>query len=277
MDRISLDLSGHRSKLNKHLFDYIEYCGLDVLTFIKEYLSNLQPYMIERNKKQEKVDSLICVIDNLYRVSVYIKINSKQFEEIIVSFHENNKNGISRQNNLIMNNTNEFVPIFADSILSICNDTYVVKVISQRGLKVLPIELPARKFKDIFIVRQSSINLQFLDYCNTYIRDLYTSDLDLNFDEIEVFTVLQQISFTSYGRDSFSSISLLIDSLIIQNDIYSKSVADMALITFTQNIKITKEQKEELVYLLETRYKVSSVKRIDEILYRIKDNLIEID
>ena len=35
LDRISLDETEHRSGLNKHLFDYIEYCGLNVLDFIK--------------------------------------------------------------------------------------------------------------------------------------------------------------------------------------------------------------------------------------------------
>lgn len=41
LDRLKLDESTHRSGLNKHLFDYIEYCGLDVIHFIKQYLSNI--------------------------------------------------------------------------------------------------------------------------------------------------------------------------------------------------------------------------------------------
>ena len=86
LDRIVLDNSTHRSGLNQHLFDYIEYCGLDTLAFIKKYLSNLQPYMIERRKDQEPYQSFVCVIDNLYRVSIYIKADTAQFEEIIISF-----------------------------------------------------------------------------------------------------------------------------------------------------------------------------------------------
>lgn len=34
LDRVKLDENEHRSGLNKHLFDYIEYCGLEVLQFI---------------------------------------------------------------------------------------------------------------------------------------------------------------------------------------------------------------------------------------------------
>ncbi len=73
LDRLRLDEDEHRSGLNQHLFHYIEYCGEKPLDYIKDYLSNLQPYMIQRRKDQEKQKSFICVIDNMYRVSVYIK------------------------------------------------------------------------------------------------------------------------------------------------------------------------------------------------------------
>lgn len=102
---------------------------------------------------------------------------------------------------------------------------------------------------------------------------MYTSDLDLDFDKIEVFSMLQQISFTSYGNDTFSSISLLIDSLCIQNDYNSKTVADMALITFAQTLCLTEEQKKDLISLLEQKFKVTSIKRIDLILERVEENL----
>lgn len=236
LDRISLDETEHKSGLNRHLFDYIEYCNLDVLVFMKQYLSNLQPYMIEREKEQEKVKSFYCVIDNLYRVSVYIKVDAKQFEEVIVSFHEDNKRGIAKSNKLIKIDLEKYVPIFAESVMSqVYNENkYIVKAFFQRGLAVLPLELPAVKCQDVFIVKKNAINLQFVSYCNDYIRDLYTSDLQLDFDKIEVFSMLQQISFTSYGKDTFSSISLLIDSLNIQPDYISKSAADCALVTFVQ-------------------------------------------
>lgn len=147
LERLTLDETTHRSGLNKHLFDYIEYCGMDVLAFIKQYLSNLQPYMIERRKDQEKAASYICVIDNLYRVSVYIKVDQKQFEEVVISFHEDNKRGIAKTNSLQKIDLNRMVPIFADSVLSRVSgeNRYVVKAFVQRGLKILPLELAAVK------------------------------------------------------------------------------------------------------------------------------------
>lgn len=275
LDRIVLDQAAHRSGLNKRLFEYIEYCGMDVLEFVKQYLSNLQPYMIERRKDQEAVNSFLCVIDNLYRVSVYIKADTKQFEEVIISFHEDNKRGIAKSNKLATVDIQKYVPVFAESILSRISgeNRCIVKAFFQRGLKVLPVELPAVKCKDVFIVEKRAIDLQFVSYCNDYIRDLYTSDLSLDFDSIEVFSVLQQISFTSYGRDTFSSISLLIDSLNIQSDYISKAAADFALVTFVQNLKLTEEQQDELKELLDQKYMVSDIKKIDLILARVKSNL----
>lgn len=275
LDRIRLDENEHRSGLNKHLFDYIEYCGRDVLDFVKEYLSNIQPYMIERRKEQEKKDTFICVIDNLYRVSVYIKVDKEEFQEIIISFHEDNKRGIAKTNDLIKIDQEKYVAIFADSVLSKLADEnkYVVKALFQRGLTILPLELAAVKCQDVFVVEKKAINVQFVSYCNDYIRDLYTSDLDLDFDKIEVFSMLQQISFTSYGKDTFSSISLLIDSICIQKDYVSRAVADCALVTFVQNLKLTSEQQEELKFLLDEKYRVTSIKKIDLILDRVKQNL----
>ncbi len=273
LNRILLDETEHRSGLNKHLFDYIEYCGLNVLDFIKMYLSNLQPYMIERRKDQEKQKSFICVLDNLYRISVYIKLDSTQFEEVIVSFHEDNKRGIAKSNDLIKVTSSRYVPVFADSVCSHMGEKYVVKVFIQRGLKVFPIEIAAIKCKDVFIVERNGINQLLLSYCNEYIRDLYTSDLNIDFDRIDVFTMLQQISFTSYGNDAFSSISLLVDSLCVQHDQFSKAAADSALITFVQSLKLTKEQADELKLLLDKKYTVTSIKGIDLILYRVKENL----
>lgn len=274
LDRIKLDTETHRSGLNKHLFDYLDYCGVDKLSFIKDYLSKLQPYMIERRKDQEKTKSLICVIDNLYRVSVYIKVDNKQFEEVIVSFHEDNKRGIAKTNSLIKNDAKSLVLIFADTLTGkLDDDKYIVKVLVQRGIKSLPIEVPAIKCGKIFLVNKKTIDTAFIDYCNEYIRDLYTSDLDLDFEKIEIFSILQQISFTSYGRDTFSSLSLLIDSICVQSDYISKSTADFALVTFAQNLKLTEEQQAELIELLNEKFKVTSIKGIDSILRRVEDNL----
>lgn len=281
LERLQLDISDHKNNLNKHLFDYIAYCNRDngksdienVRDFIIEYLSNLQPYMIERFKSQEFDSNIICVLDNLYKISVYIKVDKTQYKELIVSFHESHKNGIAKQNNLIKYNRNEFVPVFADSILSKSNNNYTVKVFIQRGLMILPIELPAWKCQDIWVVRRATIENQLLEWCNTYISDLYTSDLEIEVSKISLFTILQQISFTSYGKDTFSTLSILVDSWNIQNNYISKKAADLALITYAQNLKLSNEQVKELEDLLTDKYSVTSMKNTAHLLQRISDAL----
>lgn len=275
LDRIQLDVKDPHSGLNCHLFDYIKYCGYEPLDFIKSYLVQLQPFMIKRRKDQEPDKSFVCVIDNLYRISVYIKFITTQFEEVIVSFHEDNKRGVAKSNSLMQRSDNSLVPVFADSITGkVSNENkYTVKCFCQRGMLVLPLELPAIKCKEVFLVRRNTIETHFISLCNDYIRDLYTSDLQLDFDKVEVFSMLQQISFTSYGNTTFSSISLLIDSICIQGDSISRKAADFALVTFVRNLTLTAEQKEDLMKLLEQKFTVTSIRGIDLILDRVRSNL----
>ena len=277
LDRITLDDTVHRSGLNKHLLAYLAYCGINELDFIKDYLSNLQPYMLERRKDQEPDKSFICVVDNTYRVSVYIKIDSTQYEELIVSFHEDNKRGIAKDNN-VFQQLPDYVPIFADCVTSRIDgsNNVTVKVFVQRGVMTLPIDLPAYMYNNIFIIYRKYIETEFIEKCNEYLRNLYTSDLDINFDEISIFSALQQLTFTSYGRDTFSTISLLIDSLQIQNHYVTRRVADFALVTFVKQLKLTKARRDDLIDLLETRYSVSSYKDINLVIQRITDNLNDI-
>ena len=273
LDRLEVQEDEHSSNngLNTHLFNYLRYCEKDVKSFVKDYLSNLQPYMLQRRKDQEPDNQYICVLDNIYRVSIYIKIYKKQFEELVVSFHESNIRGVAKTNDLITKEKlQDKVFIFADSELSKSRDKYGIKVFIQRGVLVLPIDLVGYKYKSGYIVNRSDIDNQFISYCNDYIKDLYTSDLDLDFDSISIFSMLQQISFTSYGRDTFSSISLLIDNVSIQKDRISKDVAISMLEIFVSSLKLSYEQRDELFDLINEKYSVTSIKNISILIDRIR-------
>lgn len=277
LDRVRLDMTDHRSKLNLHLLKYIEYCGYEPESFIKGYLRNLQPYMIKPFQSQQYSENIVCVLDDLYRISVYIKVNMSQFEEVIVSFHEDNKNGIAKTNSLISSTRSQFlyVPVFFDTIDARVDgtDKIVAKVLVQRGMLTLPLSLSGTRVKDFMLVNPATINAAFVEYCNDYIRDLYTSSLDLDFSKVTVFTVLQQLSFTSFGRDTISSISLLIDSLRAQNDAASRAAADFALVTFSQSLTLTESQVEQIIDILTEHYAVTADKNTDCVLTRVKDNL----
>lgn len=277
IDRIKLDETLHRSELNKHLFSYIEYCGMDVRDYIREYLSNLQPFMIERFQAQEPNKSFICVLDNMYRVSVYIKLDKTFGNELIVSFHENNKRGIAKENNLIVNKQERIVPVFADEILAQIEGSpkEEIKVFIQRGMMQYPIRIMGQRCENgTFLVYERDIETPIIDQCNQYLRELYTSDLELEaLDKVELFSVLQQISFTSYGNTIFSNISLLIDNLAMQKGVISKKAADFTLVTYVEHLYLEEAQARELISLLDERYKVSSQRNIDLILHRIKDGI----
>ena len=269
LGQLSLDITECRGEFNKNLIDYIEYCGRDVFDFFKEYLSNLQPYMIrEMSNSQKSKKAFICAIDNVYQILICVK-KECGIEKAIISFPESNvrmKYFLSDQ---------ETVPVFADSITGHLKDKniYEVKVFIQRGMKVLPLTLHGAKYQDVFAVSKKDIEDEFMEYCCDYIRDLYTSNLDLDFEKVEALSMLKQIPHTNYGKETFLSISLLIDSLIIQSNFISKCVADFALITFIQNLSLTKGQRDETKTLLDEKFKNTDIMKGDVILKRVLEQI----
>ena len=282
LDRITLDESIHSvNEYSKHLFSYIEYCGLNPKDYIKNYLSNLQPYMLEHLGSQEKTNTMICVLDNAYRISLYIKADRAKGNEVIISFHENSKRGIAKDNNqIIRNNINETVPVFGEPTGTKLegSDKEQIKVFIQRGMLVFPVLVMAQACEDgIYLVRRNDIEQPIIDACNQYLRDLYASNIDLKaLDQVEVFSVLQQISFTSYGNTIFSNITLLIDNMEMQRGIPSKLAADFALTTYINHLYLTNEQVKELTDLLTEKYKVSASRNMPSLLNRIYDELFAI-
>ena len=273
LDRIKLDESEHASGLNRHLFKYFDFIGIDRLDYIKKYLAHIQPFMIKEIKNQEKFDNAICVLDEYYRISVYIKVDATKGEELIVSFHENNKNGVAKREPI--KDTNREVYVFPESISShvMGSDLYNINLFITRGATSLPMNISARKCdEEGFWVRLSDITRAMVETANSYLQDLYTADLD--YSQVEPFYSLQQISFTSYGTDVFSGISLLIDSLLIQMSYTSKQVADSALCIFCSTIELPELTKKELLDTLRERYKVNAVKILPEILSRVEMNLL---
>lgn len=272
LDRIRLDESEHASKQNLHLFRYLDFLGMDKLAFIKMYLSHIQPFMITEMRSQEKFENAICVLDRFYRISVYIKVDATQNEEVIVSFHENHKNGVAKRNPIMRKN--RYVYVFADSIGSYIptKDSYTINLLITRGVSTFPVNVPAKKYdEDGFLVNETYIQNALVDVANQYLEDLYTADLD--FSGVEQFSSLQQLSFTSYGNDSFSNISLLMDSILVQRDAHSRQVADAALCIYCNSLELLESDKRELLETLRERFSVNSVRVMPELIERVEKNL----
>ena len=275
LDRITLDVSEHRDDKNKHLFKYLDYCGVSKEDFVKSYLANLQPYMLSEFKGQERSSNTICVLDNIYRVSLYIKLDTSFGNEMVISFHENHKRGVAKDNSRFIKNEPNKVKIIADSITGGVTDTNTktFDILIPRGIINVPVSLVGDLQEDgTFLVNKSAIDNAILDVCNKYIQDLYASDLELSaLDEVEIFSALQQISFTSYGNTVFSNISLLVDNMSAQNSPLHKRSAAFALETYAEHLSLTSEQKEELIELITDKYRVSYQKDIDNVITMLID------
>lgn len=275
LDRLKLDTSMHQDPRNIHLFKYMDYCGVDKESFVKNYLANLQPYMLSRNTEQEKTDNTICVLDNIYRISLYIKMNTDQGEEMIISFHEDHKRGIAKDNSRVIRRSPDKVRIIADSLSGGITGTNIktFNILIPRGVINIPISLSGELLEDgTLLTDRVAIDTAILGVCNRYIEDLYASDLDFpSLDEVEIFSALQQISFTSYGNSVFSNISVLIDNMAVQNSPLHKKSASAALEIYAGHLILTDEQKKELIDLIREKYSVSCQKNISVVTNMLID------
>ena len=132
--------------------------------------------------------------------------------------------------------------------------------------------MPARKYdEEGFLVRYSYINNALIDISNRYLEDLYTSDID--FSEVEPFSSLQQLSFTSFGNDIFSNISLLLDSILIQKDAIGRQVSDAALVIYCNSLELLATDRDELLLTLRERFKVNSSRVVPQLMARIESNI----
>ena len=271
LDRLEIDESENDGSSINEFYKYLDYLGIEKLEYVKQYLSTIQPFMLTEMKSQEKFDNAICVLDGYYRISLYIKVDATKGEEIVVSFHENNKNGIAKVNPI---SRNDYVYVFADSVGSHLQDSddYSINLFITRGVRTFPINVPARKYdEEGFLVRYSYINNALIDISNRYLEDLYTSDID--FSEVEPFSSLQQLSFTSFGNDIFSNISLLLDSILIQKDAIGRQVSDAALVIYCNSLELLATDRDELLLTLRERFKVNSSRVVPQLMARIESNI----
>lgn len=97
LDRIRMDMSRHQHSASDHLFDYLEYCGWTVLDYV-------------------------CVIDDMYAISLYIKLDTRQYDEVIVSFHESAQGMFARSNRFRVKSW-RYVPVIAEEVKAYVPET----------------------------------------------------------------------------------------------------------------------------------------------------------
>ena len=113
------------------LIDYLELCGVDIESYISEYLRNLQPYMIEWNENEDYPDDIYFIINKQHKITICIKLEKATddaMQSLVVSFCEDYR--YPHENPQI------FVPVFADSIRCVnqTNNSAFINIYVQRGL-----------------------------------------------------------------------------------------------------------------------------------------------
>ena len=251
LDRLIVDKPACDGKIGR-LNDYIVYCGMSMEVYIRQFLSNLQPYMIE----EQNDDGISCVLDKAYKVSVRTESDATFGERAVVGFAEDNINDTADKTELAIYGNDRIVPVFADSIVGIDkqNGNTVVRVFAQKGMMALPLSVVGIECENFFIVREGDMETQLREYCEQYIRDLYTSNVDLDYDSVSVADVLKQIPFTSYGRDTFAALSLLMEAVARQQHPISRKAADYALVTFAGNLRLSGKQRQDLIEIIKRKY-----------------------
>ena len=258
LDRIEIEKASLENSQNETMLKYVEYCGAGVYDYFKRCLSNLQPFMIEKTEENVSEASLLCTLDNAYKVTLAVRKGFDAAERVIIAFYVETANVPVKSSDFAQKENDRLVPVFTDCVIDInpANFITTIKVFVQKGMMTLPIQTEGLHCGDVFIVKEQDIGSRLTDYCVQYIRDLYTSNVELDYDSIGFENVLKQTTVSFYGEDTFLAVSLLIDSIIKQRKgPLGKIPADFALVTFVENLRLNGIQQQELIHLITEKYK----------------------
>ena len=213
LSRIKLDLTSHtkNQSRNTHLFGFMEACGLTPLQVVKQYLCNVQPFMIERFETQQLSDDVLCVLDLSYSVSIYVKVNKKQFDECIIPFHENNKGGLVKQNNRRVGAEKCLILCDSAEDSTVVGDLSYVAFSVSRGFRVFDFVMSGECVQaGVWLVSYSVVEAYVLEWCNQRLEEF---SIGCGGKPIRLTSILG-ISFTSYGDYLLNDISFLIDCVV---------------------------------------------------------------
>lgn len=278
LDRIRMDMNRHQHSASDHLFDYLEYCGWSVLDYVKKYLQNIQPYMIIRNKSQEPNENYVCVIDDMYAISLYIKLDTRQYDEVIVSFHESAQGMFARSNRFRVKSW-RYVPVIAEEVKAYVPETNkrVITLWVMRGLVCKECTVTATQEGNYFLADYLAIEAQLVSVVNEYMYNIQENLKEKEFEldneiynkEVIYFTNSQQLSITSYGRDIVSTISLLIDHSLTSNNPDYRKFADGILSIYIGNLSLTDNERLRIYQVLQSRYQIQDSPRTQPLLQRV--------
>lgn len=267
---VTVDRSTHRTGFNTHLFKYLEYCGKDVDEFVCEYLYNLQPFMLQPLASQEMAEGLHCVVDTLYAVDMYIRVDTTdKSKKLVVAFHESNRMGIARSNRK-NHKHDERVAIIPDTAQPVGDrGEYDLTFSVMRGLAFYKIQARGRKLGDCYSVRYVDISNEILHLVNDVLFDIVASDIP---EELG-FTDIRELTVTSFSNNEISVISMLIDAILATNNNTRKKYFTGALSAYIGTLPLTASEAISLEDTLRERYRVSDSKAIPGLLAMVTNGL----
>lgn len=265
-----------------YFIKYLDYCGMDADKYVWEYCLCLQPYMIESYYRDDKRITAICSIYGIS--STYVRVeydcdNATNAKARLCPRCLINQNGEIMVENVTGKNSLETLQVymFGDRICSILENTrsgepiYVIDIMVQCGIKMLPITLGVTKDGAGFRVRRMSYIKQEIEKkCLEYLEAVYSSELDLDYENVTLFTDLQYLPIRAEGRNVFLNISFLVELLTKCRDYQTIGLTDFALVGYVNSLIITSEMKNEIIDMLEQKYGTGESKVLVE---RVRDCL----
>lgn len=244
-NKFRIDKSSHYSSDNKHLFHFIELCCGSLDQFLYNYLSKLQPYDVVLDKAQSNVDDKIyCILQLTYRYSMYIKIDITQYNELLISFHEdqNRKQAIKSRCKLFI----------AD-----CVNNGTANISFCLGFKVFnAVFLWEHAWGEIVAVNSADVTTYVLNEINALVNE------ELGVENFNPFRSMSSISFSSYGYSVLNKISLLLDCIDVLRLPAEKSLVLSALDDAAHELNLLEDSTRYWEALTE-RYS-SKISRVDQ-------------
>lgn len=251
LDRIEIDKATqqHNNSDNRHLFNFIELCGMTLRQFILIYLSNLQPFQLELYTSQAYDKSVKCIIDFSYSMPIYLKVEFTPYDVILVSFHENQ----NKRLDLYKTKWNQYALVLTDTEATVGEYTYAQIKISHGLLVFAPFVAGKVLRKDVIRINSSDLATILLQYANDRISELIDNNIPVSFSSVK------QLSFTSYGSTLLNDVSVLVDAAITIKDVVLLNAFSVIINSKLKEIAQL-DNGEELLAVLDERYSIKAGK-----------------
>ena len=230
---------------NIHLFELIKACGIGLKSFIKGYLSVIQPYSLtkfQESKKLEKGNTWLCDIG--YKISMVIKLNETNSKKpLIVSFHESN---IHSNNTLGQKDfSDKLCAVLVDKVNKLHNG-YGVDYVVQRGFIRYDLHSSAQYYNnEVALVNYRDIKNMFDDTINLMFEQMQVNYSILEEESPIVITRKDtgKLSFMSMGFATVNNVYLMIDLFAQYTDSKSRALRSEITNNIIQEMPLLKQQE----------------------------------